>query len=46
MIICLKRINAICFLSPVLEKDIITTINNCKSKTSCDHNSIDMVIIN
>ena len=33
------------FLSPVLQEDIITTVNNCKSKTSCDHNNIDMVII-
>ena len=33
------------FLSPVLEEDIITTVNTCKSKTSCDHNCIDMVII-
>ena len=32
-------------LSPVLQEDIITTVNNCKSKTSCDHNNIDMVII-
>ena len=45
MVICLKRINAICFLSPVLKEDIITTVNNCKSKTSCDHNNIDMVIV-
>ena len=33
------------FISPVLQKDTITTVNNCKSKTSCDHNNIDMVII-
>ena len=33
------------FLSPVLEEDIITTVNTCKSKTSCDHNNIDMVIV-
>ena len=33
------------FLSPVLQEDIITAVNNCKSKTSCDHNNIDMVII-
>ena len=33
------------FLSPVLQEDIITTVNNCKSKTSCDHNNIDMAII-
>ena len=33
------------FLSPVLEEDIITTVNACKSKTSCDHNNIDMVIV-
>ena len=32
-------------LSPVLEEDIITTVNACKSKTSCDHNNIDMVIV-
>ena len=37
--------NAICFLSHVLQEDIITTVNTCKSKTSCDHNNIDMVII-
>ena len=37
--------NAICFLSPVLEEDIITTVNTCKSKNSCDHNTIDMVIV-
>ena len=24
------------FLSPVFEEDIITTVNNCKSKTSCE----------
>ena len=33
------------FLSPVLQEDIITTVKNSKSKTSCDHNNIDMVII-
>ena len=33
------------FLSPVLEEDIIATVNTCKSKTSCDHNNIDMVIV-
>ena len=33
------------FLSPVLEEDIISTVNACKSKTSCDHNNIDMVIV-
>ena len=33
------------FLSPVLEEHIITTVNTCKSKTSCDHNSVDIVIV-
>ena len=33
------------FLSPVLEEDIITTVNACKSNTLCDHNHIDMVIV-
>ena len=33
------------FLSPVLQEDIITTVNNCKIKTLCDHNTIIMVII-
>ena len=33
------------FLSPVLQEDIITAVKNCKSKTSCEHNNIDMVII-
>ena len=33
------------FLSPVLEEDNITTVNTCKSKTSRDHNNIDMVIV-
>ena len=33
------------FLSPVLEEDIISTVNACKSKTSCDQNNIDMVIV-
>ena len=35
------------FLRPVLEEDIISTVNICKkkSKTSCDHNNIDMVIV-
>ena len=34
------------FLSPVLEEDIITTVNYTgKSKTSCDHNNTDMVIV-
>ena len=33
------------FLSHVLEEDIITIVNTCKSKTSCDHNNIDMVIV-
>ena len=32
-------------LSPVLQEDIITTVNTCKSNTSCDHNNIDMVIV-
>ena len=30
------------FLYPVLEQDIIATVNSCKSKTSCDFNGIDM----
>ena len=33
------------FLSPVIAEDIITTVNACKSKASCDHNNIDMVIV-
>ena len=33
------------FLSPVLEEDIITTVNTGKSKTLCDHNNIDTVIV-
>ena len=33
------------FLSPVLEEDVITIVNACKSKTSCDHNNIDMVLV-
>ena len=33
------------FLSPVLEEDIITTVNKGKSETYCDLNSIDMVIL-
>ena len=40
-----KRNECNLFLSPVLEEDIITTVNACKSKTSCDHNNIDMVIV-
>ena len=46
MIIIMPKTNECnLFLSPVLQEDIITTVNNCKSKTSCDHNNIDMVII-
>ena len=33
------------FLSPVLEEDIISRVNACKSNTSCDHTNIDMVIV-
>ena len=45
MVICLKKNECNLFLSPVLEEDIISTVNACKSKTSCDHNNIDMVIV-
>ena len=44
MVICLKN-ECNLFLSHVLEEDIIATVNACKSKTSCDHNNIDMVIV-
>ena len=33
------------FLDPVLEQDIIATVNSCKSKTSCDFNGIDMKVV-
>ena len=33
------------FLEPVLEQDIIATVNSCKSKTSCDFNGIDMKVV-
>ena len=33
------------FLDPVLEQDIIVTVNSCKSKTSCDFNGIDMKVV-
>ena len=33
------------FLSPVLEEDMITRVNTGKSKTLCDHNNIDTVIV-
>ena len=34
------------FLDPVLEQDIIATVNWCKSKTACDSNGIDMKVVN
>ena len=39
-----KNKNSI-FLDPVLEQDIIATVNSCKSKTSCDFNGIDMKVV-
>ena len=33
------------FLDPVLEQDIIATVNSCKSKTSCYFNGIDMKVV-
>ena len=45
MVIMPKKNECNLFVSPLLEEDIITTVNTCKSKTSCDHNNIDMVIV-
>ena len=44
MITCLRRTNAIC-LTHVIDGDVITTADTCKSKTTCAHNNIDMVIV-
>ena len=33
------------FLEPVVEKEIINVVNNCKSKTSCDWDNLDMQFI-